>query len=455
MTNILCIGAGYVGGPTMAMIAKKCPDCRVVTVDINAEKIKAWQSGEPPIYEPGLADLVRITLNRNLFFSTDIAGSITAADIIFVSVNTPTKTFGAGAGMAADLQYWEKTARQILTHSESAKIVVEKSTVPVRTAQAMERILNSNDKGIHFEVLSNPEFLAEGTAVSDLENPDRVLIGGQPTEGGRKAVQKLVDVYHNWVPENRIITTNVWSSELSKLAANAFLAQRISSINSMSAFCENTGADVTEVARAIGLDARIGYRFLSASVGFGGSCFEKDVLNLVYLCRHYGLNEVADYWRQVISMNQFQKQRFVKKIVENMFNTVVGKKIAVFGFSFKADTGDIRNSPAIDICKGLLEEKAHLAITDPQALDNAQKVLAAYQEAIDFEADPLKAAADAHAIAVVTEWKQFQHLDYAKILAKMCRPAFIFDGRNILDHEALYEMGFNVFPLGKAPLSHI
>ncbi|MFO7821146.1 MAG: nucleotide sugar dehydrogenase [Lentisphaeria bacterium] len=456
MTNILCIGAGYVGGPTMAMIAKKCPDCRVMTVDINAEKIKAWQSGNPPIYEPGLQEVVRETLDKNLFFSTDIAGSIAEADIIFVSVNTPTKTFGAGAGMAADLQYWEKTARQILTHSDNSKIVVEKSTVPVRTAQAMERILNSNDKGIHFEVLSSPEFLAEGTAMNDLENPDRVLIGGRRTEAGQAAVQKLADVYRNWVSEERIITTNVWSSELSKLAANAFLAQRISSINSISAFCENTGADVSEVAHAVGLDGRIGSRFLRASVGFGGSCFEKDVLNLVYLCRYYGLKEVAEYWHQVIRMNQFQKERFVRKIVETMFNTVVDKKIAVFGFSFKADTGDIRNSPAIDICRGLLEEKAELAITDPEALDNARTALADQPAgAVSYEEDPYRAAAGAHAIAVVTEWKQFKELDYKKILAGMQRPAFIFDGRNILDHQALYDLGFNVFPIGQVALSHI
>ena len=342
MNNILCIGAGYVGGPTMAMIAKKCPEYRVTVVDIDAERIHAWQSDRLPIYEPGLQELVKATLNKNLFFTLDIAKGIEEADIIFVSVNTPTKTFGQGAGRAADLQYWEKTARQIKTYAKSDKIVVEKSTLPVRTAEAMERILKSGNPTVHFEVLSNPEFLAEGTAVKDLENADRVLIGGHDTETGRKAVQALAAVYAHWVPHERILMTSVWSSELSKLAANAVLAQRISSINSLSALCESTEADITEVARAIGMDARIGSRFLNASVGFGGSCFKKDILNLVYLCQHYGLNEVAAYWEQVVTMNQYQEDRFVERMIAAMFNTVAGKRIAVFGICllYTSDAAD-------------------------------------------------------------------------------------------------------------------
>jgi UDPglucose 6-dehydrogenase len=376
MKTILCIGAGYVGGPTMAMIAKKCPDIKVLVVDIDAARIQAWQSERLPIYEPGLAELVKATLNKNLFFSTDVAAGIREADIIFVSVNTPTKTFGQGAGRAADLQYWEKTAREIKANATSDKIVVEKSTLPVRTAEAMERILHSGNKTVHFEVLSNPEFLAEGTATQDLENPDRILIGGHDTESGHRAVAALVDVYAHWVPRNRILTTSVWSSELSKLAANAFLAQRISSINSLSALCERTEANISEVARAIGMDARIGARFLNASVGFGGSCFKKDILNLVYLCQHYGLTEVATYWEQVVTMNEYQEDRFARKMSSTMFNTVAGKRIAVFGFAFKADTGDTRESPAIRVCRYLIEERAAVVVTDPKALDNAQKDLA-------------------------------------------------------------------------------
>ena len=453
--RILCIGAGYVGGPTMAMIARMCPDYRVTVVDINEEKIRAWQSGEPPIYEPGLKETVADALDRNLFFSTDIPASIREADIIFVSVNTPTKTFGEGAGMAADLQFWEKTARQILEHSDSDKIVVEKSTVPVRTARAMERILNSNRKGIHFEVLSNPEFLAEGTAMSDLQDPDRVLVGGHDTPSGQQAVQALVDLYTQWVPRDRILTTGVWSSELSKLASNAFLAQRISSINSISAFAEATGADVQEVSRAVGMDDRVGSRFLNASVGFGGSCFKKDVLNLVYLCRYYGLHEVAEYWQGVIRINEYQKQRFVRSIVTNMFNTVVDKRIAVLGFAFKANTGDTRESPAIDVCRQLCEEKARLVITDPQALPNARRIFGEDNPRIAYEEDPYDAARGAHAIALLTEWDAYRDLDYERIYDVMERPAFLFDGRNLLDHNALFELGFNVHPIGKPPLSHL
>ncbi|MEI6787018.1 MAG: nucleotide sugar dehydrogenase [bacterium] len=455
MKTILCIGAGYVGGPTMAMIAKKCPDIKVLVVDIDAARIKAWQSDRLPIYEPGLAELVKATLNKNLFFSTDVAAGIREADIIFVSVNTPTKSFGQGAGRAADLQYWEKTAREIKANATSDKIVVEKSTLPVRTAEAMERILHSGNKTVHFEVLSNPEFLAEGTATKDLETPDRILIGGHDTESGRRAVASLVDVYAHWVPRNRILTTSVWSSELSKLAANAFLAQRISSINSLSALCERTEANISEVARAIGMDARIGARFLNASVGFGGSCFKKDILNLVYLCQHYGLTEVAAYWEQVVTMNEYQEDRFARKMSSTMFNTVAGKRIAVFGFAFKADTGDTRESPAIRVCRYLIEERAAVVVTDPKALDNAKKDLADLAGKITYEPDPYKAAEGAHALAVVTDWADYATLDYKRIYDSMIKPAFIFDGRNCLDHKALFEIGFNVHPIGKVPLSHL
>ncbi len=451
--TILCIGAGYVGGPTMAIIAAKCPDYKVVVVDINEERIAQWQSDELPIYEPGLQEVVESARGRNLFFSTDIAGSIDSADIIFVSVNTPTKCFGRGNGMAADLQYWEKTARQIRECSSRDKIVVEKSTLPVRTAEAMDRILNWGESTVHFEVLSNPEFLAEGTAVRDLEVPDRVLIGGGQSAAAARAVQELVDVYAHWVPRERIVTTNVWSSELSKLAANAFLAQRISSINSLSALCEATEADVDEVARAVGMDSRIGSRFLRAGVGFGGSCFKKDILNLVYLCGHYGLEEVADYWRNVVRINDYQRMRFVDRMITEMFNTVVGKRIAIFGFAFKADTGDTRESPAIHVCRQLHEERADLVVTDPKALVNARQDLKDIDGAIVYEEDPYVAAEGAHAIAVLTDWQQYRELDFERIFASMQKPAFVFDGRNLLDHRRLYEIGFNVYPIGKSPLT--
>ena len=364
-TRILCIGAGYVGGPTMAMIAEKCPEYRVEVVDINAARIAAWNSDRLPIYEPGLDEVVRRNRGRNLFFSTEIEKGIEEADIIFVSVNTPTKTFGQGAGMASDLQYIEKTARKILECAKSDKIVIEKSTLPVRTAQAMDRILHSGGNGVKFDVLSNPEFLAEGTAIEDLLAPDRVLIGGHDDARGRAAIEKLAAIYEHWVPAEKIIRTNLWSSELSKLVANAFLAQRVSSINAISAICERTEADVDEVARAIGHDARIGPKFLKASIGFGGSCFKKDILNLVYIARSLGLAEVADYWEQVVKLNDWQHDRFVARMISEMFNTVAGKRIAVFGFAFKADTGDIRESPAIRVCRCLLEERARSIMHAP------------------------------------------------------------------------------------------
>src|SRR5215207_5102755 len=455
MTNILCIGAGYVGGSTMPIIASHCPEDRFVIVDINEARIAAWQSDQLPIYEPGLDEIVWQTRDKNLFFSTEIDRHIAEAEIIFVSVNTPTKTFGRGAGRAADLQYWEKTARQILKNSNSSKIVVEKSTLPVRTAEAMERILNSNGNGLHFDVLSNPEFLAEGTAVRDMQSPNRILIGGRETESGQKAVAKLVELYARWIPRERIITTNLWSSELSKLVANAFLAQRISSINSISALCEKTEADISEVANAIGRDERIGHRFLQASVGFGGSCFKKDILNLVYLCEHYGLPEMARYWEQVVLMNEYQEARFAANMVASMFNTVAGKRIALFGAAFKANTSDTRESPALEVCRALLEEHAKIVITDPYAMENASQDLGELAAGVVFEPDPYAAAKSAHAIAILTEWKQYAELDYERIYHSMAKPAFLFDGRNLLNHKKLFELGFNVYSIGKPPLTRL
>ena len=454
MANILCIGAGYVGGPTMAVVAKHCPHHRVVVVDSNATRIAAWQSDQLPIYEPGLEEVVLHGRNRNLFFSTEVNRHIAEADIIFVSVNTPTKGFGQGAGKAADLQFWEKTARQILENSVSPKIVVEKSTLPVRTAEAMEYILNSNTRGLHFDVVSNPEFLAEGTAIRDMEHPDRVLVGGRETPSGQKAVETIAEIYSNWVPKERIIATNVWSSELSKLAANAFLAQRVSSINAIAALCEKTEANVLEVAHAIGLDRRIGANFLRASIGFGGSCFKKDILNLVYLCEYYGLGEVAEYWEQVIKMNEHQQARFVSNMVSAMFNTVAGKRIALFGVAFKANTSDTRESPALNVCRALLEERAEVVLTDPHALENARADLGELADRVTFEADPYAAAKGAHAIALLTDWADYAQLDYSNIYNGMVKPAFIFDGRNLLAHRQLHEVGFNVHAIGKPPLIH-
>jgi len=452
--NILCIGAGYVGGPTMAMIAHKCPDYKVTVVDINPTRIAEWNSDDLPIYEPGLDTIVTSTRGKNLFFSTEIERGIKEAEIIFVSVNTPVKTFGAGAGMAADLQYWERTARQILECSESSKIIVEKSTFPVRTAFAMERILSLTKNDIHFDVISNPEFLAEGTAIKDLENPDRVLIGSRETPSGLQARDELIEIYANWVPKDRIITSNIWSSELSKLVANAFLAQRISSINSFTAFCEKSEADITEVARAIGMDSRLGNKFLNPSIGWGGSCFKKDILNLVYLCRHYGLDEVANYWEAVVNINEYQKERFVLTMLSAMFNTLAGKKICLFGFAFKANTGDTRESPAIFIAKKLIDEKAELVITDPEALNNAKIDLNDINGTISYIEDPYEASDGCDAIAVLTEWEMYKGLDFKKIFQSMIKPAFIFDGRNILKHKQLFDIGFNVFPIGKPSLTH-
>jgi UDPglucose 6-dehydrogenase len=451
--KICCIGAGYVGGPTMAVIAFKAPEIEVTVVDMNEARIAAWNSDTLPIYEPGLDEVVKTARGRNLFFSTDVKAKIAAADIVFVSVNTPTKTYGVGAGRAADLRYIESVARTIAEVSTTPKIIVEKSTIPVKTAETIKQILAANTKGGTFQVLSNPEFLAEGTAVPDLFNPDRVLIGGERTPEGDKAVETLVSVYAHWVSRDRIITTNLWSSELSKLVANAFLAQRISSINSISALCEATGADVDEVANAIGKDSRIGPKFLKASVGFGGSCFQKDILNLVYLCESFGLPEVAAYWNQVVTMNDYQKRRFSSKIVRSLFNTVADKRIAVLGFAFKKDTNDTRETAAINVVRDLLAEHANVVVYDPKvpAAEIVSDVLGKGQSntRLTVAKSAYEAAEGAHAVAIVTEWDEFKALDYSKILAGMHKPAFLFDGRNILDLPKLQALGFRVQGIGR------
>ncbi|MFI5357724.1 MAG: UDP-glucose 6-dehydrogenase [Opitutales bacterium] len=451
--KICCIGAGYVGGPTMAMIALKAKDIEVHVVDMNAGRIAAWNSDQLPIYEPGLEDVVRQCRGKNLFFTTKVQETIKAADIIFVAVNTPTKTYGAGAGRAADLRFIESVARTIAEVATTPKIIVEKSTIPVKTAETIKDILGANAHGVKFQVLSNPEFLAEGTAVADLLNPDRVLIGGERTPEGAKAMQTLVDVYARWVPRERIITTNLWSSELSKLVANAFLAQRISSINSISALCEATGADVDEVANAIGKDSRIGPKFLKASVGFGGSCFQKDILNLVYLCEHFGLPEVAGYWERVVQMNDWQKHRFANRIVRALFNTVADKKIAVLGFAFKKDTNDTRESAAISVCRDLLAEQARVTVYDPKVpADEIRRDVQgekAGDTRLTVAGSAYEAADGAHAVAILTEWDEFKRLDFAKIYAAMAKPAFLFDGRNILDLAALEKLGFRTHGIGK------
>ena len=454
ITKICCIGAGYVGGPTMAIIAQKCPTIKVTVVDLNAERIAAWNNPDVdaiPIYEPGLGAIVAEARNRNLFFSTDVESAIDEAQMIFISVNTPTKTYGSGKGMAADLKYIELCARQIAKIAKNDKIVVEKSTLPVRTAEAIKSILDKTGNGVKFQILSNPEFLAEGTAVQDLLNPDRVLIGGDTTEEGQVAIQKLVSIYSNWVPAAQILTTNLWSSELSKLTANAFLAQRISSINAISELCEKTGADVNEVAKAIGMDSRIGSKFLKASVGFGGSCFQKDILNLVYISKSFGLNEVADYWEQVIIMNDHQKERFSKNIITTLYNTISGKKIAFLGWAFKKDTNDTRESAAIYVADYLLNEQANIAVYDPKVPE--KKILADmdYLETRSSESNkkgitvfdaPYETCKNAHAIAILTEWDEFKTYDWQKIYDGMQKPAFVFDGRNVLDREKLTEIGF-------------
>ncbi|CCA75915.1 probable UDP-glucose 6-dehydrogenase [Serendipita indica DSM 11827] len=462
VSKICCIGAGYVGGPTCAVIALKCPHIQVTIVDLNQARIDAWNSSDfnLPIYEPGLEDVVRATRGRNLFFSTDVDGAIRAADLIFVSVNTPTKKTGIGAGYAADLNYVEKATRRIAQIATSSKIVVEKSTVPCRTAESMRVILEANSKpDARFDILSNPEFLAEGTAISDLVSPDRVLIGSLQTHEGKEACKALSEIYANWVPQERILTVGLWSSELSKLAANAMLAQRISSINALSAICEATGANIDEVAHAIGKDTRIGPKFLKASVGFGGSCFQKDILNLVYLSESLHLPEVAAYWRQVVEMNEYQKRRFTRHVVDTLFKTITGKRIAVLGFAFKADTGDTRESAAITIIKHFMEEKALVTIYDPQVeheqiwmdLQEVSPTFTLQQIKRQVQIAPcaLDACAEAEAVVIATEWKEFITLDWEAIYEQMSKPAFIFDGRLLVDSAKLAKIGFKVSSIGR------
>jgi UDPglucose 6-dehydrogenase len=455
INTICCIGAGYVGGPTMSVIAQKNPDVKVTVVDLNAQRIADWNDADLdqlPIYEPGLDEVVAEARGRNLFFSTEVDKAIDEAQMIFISVNTPTKTYGAGKGMAADLKYVELCARQIAKVATSDKIVVEKSTLPVKTAEAIQNILDNTGNGVDFQILSNPEFLAEGTAMRDLAVPDRVLIGGDSsTRKGQEAIKSLFDIYASWVPKENILTTNVWSSELSKLTANAFLAQRVSSINALSELCEATGANVQEVAKAIGMDGRIGPKFLQASVGFGGSCFQKDILNLVYIAKSLGLQEVADYWHQVILMNNHQRNRFVKNIVKTLYNTVSGKTIAFLGWAFKKDTNDTRESAAIYVADQLIDEQATIKVYDPK-VSGAQmqsdlnylnkRTEAENKNYLQTETDPYKALGGAHAIAVLTEWDEFRTYDWQRIYDNMQQPAFVFDGRNVLDREALETIGF-------------
>ena len=460
ITSICCIRAGYVGGPTMAIIAQKCPHIKVTVVDLNVERIAAWNDDDVnniPIYEPGLSEIVAEARGRNLFFSTEVEKAIDESQMIFISVNTPTKTYGLGKGMAADLKYIELCARQIASIAKDNKIVVEKSTLPVRTAEAIKNILDNTGNGVQFQILSNPEFLAEGTAVEDLLSPDRVLIGGDGVSGN-EAIDALVEVYANWVPRERILTTNLWSSELSKLTANAFLAQRVSSINAMSELCEKTGADVNELSKAIGMDSRIGSKFLKASVGFGGSCFQKDILNLVYIAKSYGLKEVADYWEQVVIMNDYQKRRFANNIVQTLYNTVSGKKIAFLGWAFKKDTNDTRESAAINVSDYLLNEQANVAVYDPRVKEKQiindllylkSRSIEEINKGIAIHEDPYEVCKDAHAIAILTEWDEFKDYDWKKIYDNMKKPAFVFDGRNVLDAQKMKNIGFHFSAIGR------
>ena len=464
--RVACIGAGYVGGPTMAVFADKCPDVDFCVVDIDPEKIAQWNTDDLPVFEPGLLEVVKRVRGRNLSFSTDIDEAIDSSEMILLAVNTPTKEYGVGRGMAADLKFVERCARQIGRAARTNKIVVEKSTLPVRTAEAIRTILDSCSNGVRFQVLSNPEFLAEGTAIRDLLEPDRVLIGGDESPEGAAAIEALAGLYERWVAPDRIIRTRVWSSELSKLTANAFLAQRVSSINAMSALCEATGADVDEIAKSVGMDSRVGPKFLKASVGFGGSCFQKDILNLIYLCRHYGLEEVARYWEQVIRLNDYQKRRFSKKVVQTLFNTVSDKKIAVFGWAFKKDTNDSRESAAIYIADDLLRDQAALQVYDPRVSpkrivhdlvsvkrwDDWDRPALSEDEIrsrLTIHDDPYAAVKDAHAVLVLTEWDEFTGYDWKRIHDTMQKPAFLFDGRNILGRKAMEDIGFCVYQVGK------
>ncbi len=462
ISKICCIGAGYVGGPTMSVIASKCPEIEVTVVDINQVRINQWNDSDLdklPVYEPGLREIVAKTRGKNLFFSTEVDKAIDEAQIIFISVNTPTKTFGKGKGQAADLKFVELCARNIANVATTDKIVVEKSTLPVRTASAIKSILENTGNKVNFEILSNPEFLAEGTAVDDLLNADRVLIGGDDTPSGKEAKEILSAIYAHWLPKERILQTNVWSSELSKLVANAFLAQRVSSINAISALCEKTDANISEVSRAIGTDSRIGSKFLNASVGFGGSCFQKDILNLVYIARSFGLQEVADYWEQVIIMNDYQKKRFADHIISTLYNTVSGKKIAFYGWAFKKDTNDTRESAAIYVADALLEERAEITVYDPKVSSDRIYSDLDYLETRSPEEnrrllkvvnDPMEAAQEAHAIALLTEWDEFKTYNWDNIYVEMLKPAFLFDGRRMLSKQEMEDKGFQYYKIGQS-----
>lgn len=441
----------------MAVIAQKNPSVEITVVDLNHTRIAAWNDKDLenlPVYEPGLDAVVREARGRNLFFDTDVDKAINEADMIFISVNTPTKTYGKGKGQAADLKFIELCARQIAAVAKDDKIVVEKSTLPVRTAEALKSILENTGSGVNFQILSNPEFLAEGTAVSDLHNPDRVLIGGEDED----AIEALVNVYASWVPRERILTTNLWSSELSKLVANAFLAQRVSSINAVSELCEATGANVDEVARAIGQDSRIGSKFLKASVGFGGSCFQKDILNLVYIARTYNLHAVADYWEQVVVMNDHQKTRFAERIIRTMYNTVNGKNIAFLGWAFKKDTNDTRESAAIYVADHLVDEEAQILVYDPKVSsdqiykdldDLGTRTPEENRRLVRVVDNPYEALDEAHAIAILTEWDEFKTYEWSKIKESMKKPSFVFDGRKLLDRNELDNLGFVYYAIGE------
>ncbi len=449
----------------MAVFALKCPDIKITVVDSNPEKIAAWNTDELPVYEPGLLEIVKKTRGRNLLFSTDVDKAIDEAEMIFISVNTPTKTYGVGKGMAADLKYVELCARQIARISKSDKIIVEKSTLPVRTAASIKAIIDGSSSRFKFQVLSNPEFLAEGTAINDLLYSDRVLIGGDQTPEGLAAIEALSQIYENWIPAERIIKTRLWSSELSKLTANAFLAQRVSSINSISALCERTGADVEEVAAAIGMDSRIGPKFLKPSVGFGGSCFQKDILNLVYLCRHFNLPEVANYWEQVIVMNDYQKSRFAQNVINTLFNTVSGKKIAMLGWAFKKDTNDSRESASIYVANNLMLDNAQIHVYDPKVSKarifddliylnthlEGPNTLSEKEinQLVVVHDNPYDTSQNAHATLVMTEWDEFKTYDWQTIFNQMLKPAFLFDGRIILDGEKMRNIGFKFYQIGK------
>ena len=449
----------------MSVIADKCPNIKVTVIDIDDKKISSWNDEDLsnlPIFEPGLKAVVERCRNKNLFFSTDIKKSISEADMIFISVNTPTKNKGLGAGYASDLKWVESSARQVAEFSQGHTIIVEKSTVPVKTAELIQEILKSSRSSDEykktFSVLSSPEFLAEGTAIKDLENPDRVLVGGEDQD----AMESLSNIYKNWIPKEKILNTNIWSSELSKLTANAFLAQRVSSINAISALCETTGAEIGEVVKAIGSDKRIGSKFLSPSPGFGGSCFKKDILNLVYLCRYYGLNDVANYWEQVMLMNNWQKHRISSLIIQKLFGTVSNKKILILGFSFKPDTNDTRESPAIEISKDLIENGAELLINDPvvskmqiemelglKEFENNNRNIGKWQ----FIADINKSADNADAIVVVTEWEDYKNLNWRKLSDLLRKPSWIFDTRGIIPISLLKELSSYYWQIGSPSIN--